>query len=71
MPESAIGLLGVEGGSRRSDIPTLTLFTCVSLTPSFSSNCLLNTYVVGIVLGAGSRALDNTETVSVIRGLRI
>ena len=48
-----------------------TLPNTVSLTLSFSSDYCLNMYVLSIVLGAGNRVLSKTDTVSVLRGLRV
>ena len=48
-----------------------TLPSIVSLTLSFSCDYWLNTFVLGIMLGAGNRVLDKTDTVSLLKGLRV
>ena len=38
---------------------------------TFISDYWLNTFVLGIMLGAGSRVLDKRDTVSVLKRLRV
>lgn len=48
-----------------------TLPSIVSLTLSFFSDYWLNTFVLGIMLSAGNRILDKTDTVSFLKELRV